>query len=243
MKIYIVTFHWATNYGAVLQAYALQHYLKKQGCNVYIIDYVPKKLKKTFWRCLASNPRYYIKTFSGLTKEYAINLFRKKNLALTKTYHDHKALVDENWGKSIFICGSDQIWNPFFTLHGEGQVTLSYYLDFVPTAARKVSYAASFGAERLTPPMDAIIAQELVSFSKVSVRERSAVNMLKKIGISAELVCDPVFLLSWDEWEKMQTPLKREKKYVFKYYFVRGKSARDGRHKAGRAAFGLSCGA
>ena len=33
----------------------------------------------------------------------------------------------------------------------------------------------------------------------------------------------------------------QKQKYVFKYYFVRGKSARDGRHKAGRAAFGLSC--
>ena len=35
--------------------------------------------------------------------------------------------------------------------------------------------------------------------------------------------------------------LYQKQKYVFKYYFVRGKSARDGRHKAGRAAFGLSC--
>ena len=41
MKIGILTFHWATNYGAVLQCYALQEYLKSLGHEVEIINYKP----------------------------------------------------------------------------------------------------------------------------------------------------------------------------------------------------------
>lgn len=44
MKIGILTFHCAYNYGAVLQAFALQKYLQQMGNNVHIIDYRPKYL-------------------------------------------------------------------------------------------------------------------------------------------------------------------------------------------------------
>ena len=51
MKIGIVTFHWATNYGAILQAYALQNYLKKNGHEVFIINYRPKQYRKSIYKC------------------------------------------------------------------------------------------------------------------------------------------------------------------------------------------------
>ena len=38
-KIGIITFHRAKNYGAVLQAYALQHTLKQLGSDCEIVDY------------------------------------------------------------------------------------------------------------------------------------------------------------------------------------------------------------
>ena len=45
MKIGTITFHWATNYGAVLQAYALQHYLKQNQLETEIINYIPFRVK------------------------------------------------------------------------------------------------------------------------------------------------------------------------------------------------------
>ena len=54
MKIGILTFHWATNYGAVLQCYALQAYLEQLGHNVRVIDYKPLKYDESlynFIRC------------------------------------------------------------------------------------------------------------------------------------------------------------------------------------------------
>ena len=57
MRIGILTFHCAINYGAVLQTYALQEYLKGLGHDVYVLDYRPSYLLnpyKTFiWKWLA----------------------------------------------------------------------------------------------------------------------------------------------------------------------------------------------
>ncbi len=44
MRIGILTFHCAHNYGAMLQCYALQEYLKGRGDEVYVIDYRPDYL-------------------------------------------------------------------------------------------------------------------------------------------------------------------------------------------------------
>ena len=39
MKIGVITFHGADNYGSVLQAYALTEYLNDKGYDAEIIDY------------------------------------------------------------------------------------------------------------------------------------------------------------------------------------------------------------
>lgn len=45
MKIGILTFHRAHNYGAVLQAYALVTYLKNIGHDAEIVDYRPESIE------------------------------------------------------------------------------------------------------------------------------------------------------------------------------------------------------
>jgi hypothetical protein len=198
-----MTFHWATNYGAVLQSYALQHYLQTQGVETEIINYIPRNFTKTFFGCLLGNPKKYKTNFRELKKERAIRPFRQKHLRTTKLYSTHEELTAAVWDNGLYICGSDQIWNPYFTMQGEGKITLSYYLDFAPKGSKKVSYAASFGTTKLEMPMSKIVAEQLVSFDAISVRERSAVAMLERVGISAQLICDPVFLLSKSEWDEV----------------------------------------
>ena len=48
MKIGIITYHSAHNYGAVLQAFALQEYLQKQGHDVQIINYKIKEIENYY---------------------------------------------------------------------------------------------------------------------------------------------------------------------------------------------------
>lgn len=70
MKIGILTFHWAVNYGAILQAYALQEYLKLEGHDVCIVNYKPKNYDDTILN--------FIKKYKFLKiSEYLLE--RKKN--------------------------------------------------------------------------------------------------------------------------------------------------------------------
>ena len=86
MKIGILTFHWATNYGAVLQAYALQEYLIGCGHDVEIINYKPKSYDFN-WMIFIRHPKALLtfgKRMKVRKKEELLSLFREKNLKLTK---------------------------------------------------------------------------------------------------------------------------------------------------------------
>ena len=48
MKIGIITFHAAFNYGSMLQAYAMQTFLERQGHHVEIVNFRPLSQKKGY---------------------------------------------------------------------------------------------------------------------------------------------------------------------------------------------------
>ena len=86
MKIGIFTFHWATNYGAILQAYALQEYLKSQGNEVEIINYKPKKYDFS-WINVVRHPSNLLRLRSVLLdrdKEQCLQQWRENNLCMTE---------------------------------------------------------------------------------------------------------------------------------------------------------------
>ena len=73
MKIGILTFHWPENYGAVLQAYALQSYLTDLGHDVEIINYRPIN-HNLYYLQLLLHPTY-IKKYGDIRRKK-----RKNNL-------------------------------------------------------------------------------------------------------------------------------------------------------------------
>ena len=84
MKIGILTFHWATNYGAILQAYALQEHLKHLGHDVFIIDYKPSIYDFT-WKSILRYPGNLLhlkKCIGRILKEK--KLYRRKIILRTK---------------------------------------------------------------------------------------------------------------------------------------------------------------
>lgn len=120
------------------------------------------------------------------------------------------------------MCGSDQIWNPFFSLD------TVYFLDFqVPYP--KVAYAASMVDIRLVSEYDKYpsVPALLKDFSAISVRENSArtiVNQLTDGAIQAAVVLDPTLLLTQDEWcQNVEIPVLQKEKYIFCYtYYITG---------------------
>ena len=100
----------------------------------------------------------------------------------------------------LFIAGSDQIWNTFL----KNGTDAAFYLDFVKSHSRKISYAASFATTKIFNNADQFVKEKLRNFDAISVRESSAVQLLDKLDYKdACLVCDPVFLLNSDSWLKI----------------------------------------
>lgn len=220
MKIGILTFHWGTNYGAILQAYALQTHLEKQGHEALIIDYKPDGYNTTIFNILTSRRILRLKSnLKNSRKEKILSLFRLKYFNLTKHYNSINTLKKDPPICDVYISGSDQVMNPSFTLYGEGGPTSTYYLDFGNTNIRKIGYAVSFGCT--TYPNEAKkIAQPLLSnFDFISVRERSGEKILSNMGYSKScLVPDPTLLLSPKEYDNLIFEKTiQTKNYVYLY--------------------------
>lgn len=221
MKVGIITFHWATNYGAVLQSYALCRYLSELGNDVRIIDYYPSKYKKSFVNAFLTKHLHLIPgRLKEISKEKQIESFRSAHLNRTQYFSSGKKL--KNFDFDCYICGSDQIWNESFLQYGECGMASSYFLDFAPADKIIASYAASFGTVRYSERLKPHIKKCLDRFDFISVRENTAVNILIDIGIEAcRVVPDPTLLLDKSDYEKLLLSNGKENKYNFVYMLHR----------------------
>lgn len=204
-----MTLHSTHNFGAVLQAFALQTKLNELGYSSEIINYSTlrseesKHLFKTkisaeaFVQNLRTLSDYKARKARYLKFEEFIN--REMKLS-AKKYRTPEDLAKESFDYDVFLTGSDQTFNLY--LGGEKQDRYAYYLPFVENK-KKLSYASSFG-EKLSffNEQDIEFVKNMMSkFSAVSLREQSGVDFLKnKTGIEAETVLDPTMLLSKDAW-------------------------------------------
>ena len=212
-KIGTMTFHWATNYGAVIQAYALQKCLKDFGYETEIIDYVPK-------RTIMINTLFAIKNRNRefFHKERNINQFRREHLKLSEKKIGLSRRLSRYANEySHIIVGSDQVWNYSFTMGAEGRTTLSYFLDFVGPNTKKISYAASFGMDSAPNDYIDLVKPWVSSFDGISVRENTGVDIAKQLGVNAEIVCDPTALLKREDYETLLPPSEGKNRYVYSY--------------------------
>lgn len=223
MKIGIITFHCSYNYGSALQAYALQTYLKKIGCDAKIIDYVDlvnfedyqlfrrslykKKIKSLFGDIYYLLPNYKRKkSFEGFADKY---------FTLTeKRYTDISSMNELNSEFDTFICGSDQIWNTNCT---KG-VNPAFFLAFADSSKRKIAYAPSIAEESIDFHKNDEFVGYLKDFDYISVRENSFAPMLSDItGKPVTLAVDPTLLLDKADYEKILTGTSIKGKYIFAY--------------------------
>lgn len=222
-SVAIITVHFGTNHGSVLQAYALSNYLDSIGYNAKIIDYVPERYK--VWNALVKKKAnryplpvilaYYPIAFCKSFRVRKIfECFVKKNLNLTKRYNSKQELQKEPPKADVYITGSDQVWNNDYN----GNDEFSYYLDFTAGDAKRVAYAASFGKEDISDDdYLSVIKSHLQTFDAISVRESNAQYILNKIGIDAVHVVDPVFLRTPHQWREFGTKYPKKEKYTLVY--------------------------
>ena len=229
MKIKTITCHDVYNVGASLQAYALVKYLRNLGHQAEIIDYKPLYLQHYQLTGVAS-PQYdkpVLREIYQLIKlpgriaarksrrKKNFDIFTEKYLPITsKTYTSIDELKANTPEADIYIAGSDQIWNPLFQ-NGKDP---SFFLQFAPNSSKRISYAASFAVDDLAVEDSERMRGWLKSLNAISVREKSGVQLLSKMGLHGVQVCDPVFLLERTVWEKLAI-CPKEKKYLLVYDF------------------------
>lgn len=113
----------------------------------------------------------------------------------------------------VYITGSDQVWN---SIHNEG-FDGHYFFEGIPNDKKRIAFSASIGREELDLQELELFKRHLSNYSAVSVREESAVNLLDKIGINAEQLLDPTFLLNKQQWEQIESPRKIKQPYLIVY--------------------------
>lgn len=218
-KIALLTFHNTCNYGATLQAYALQKATARFSDSV-VLDYDckpisdlynPKKLPKS--NRFVKRVLKYILMARGRKRCYdSFAEFTKAYIPLSAGHYTRENVRECVGLFDKFIAGSDQIWN--FSMTGNDS---AYFLDFVGEREKKYSYAASFGfTDNFERNKDKYVPL-LQSLGGVSVRENIGVNEITQAGITPHIHIDPSLLLTDGEWEKLLPARKCEKKYILIY--------------------------
>ncbi|MGW7675726.1 polysaccharide pyruvyl transferase family protein [Shewanella sp. S23-S33] len=211
MKIAILTQPLHNNYGGLLQAFALQHYLKNQGHDVLTVDFVWNHKQRYFGiKSIIGNAiRKYVlcrplKSIFSITDEQKrvigqhTNRFTAEHVRTTQgIYSVAEFTYISQYGFDAYIVGSDQVWRPAYS-----PGMSAFFLSFLSNEdkAKRVAYAASFGVDNcneFSAEQLAEYAPLLQRFDAIGVREDSAVDLCKlHFGAIAEHVIDPTLLLN-----------------------------------------------
>lgn len=221
MKIAIITLHRVFNYGSVLQAYATQKIFEELGYEVEIIDYITEQ--RTIKKLLFSIPEskntvikkitYLIfKSVSIFLKIITFGRFIRKYMSVTKKkYISYGDLVKNPPDADVYVTGSDQIWN---SKYNEG-IDKGFFLCFAPKEAKKISYASSFGKEKLDINEAYEIKKLLKQYSALSVREDTALKILNQLGFNNSIcIIDPTLQIDKDKWSLITRKRMIREKYL-----------------------------
>lgn len=240
MKIGILTFHYAHNYGAVLQAYALKKHLENQGNTVCIINYQNDaiaseytgrlKYKYSFLNIVKSRSIKDLtdKLGSNFDTLYAQKGWQKRKKAFLSFIRSklvgqgQDAITSSQIGSleyDAIIAGSDQIWNSDLT----GGYDPVYFLDF-PSKAKKVFFGASVGYTPIPPSENQMMERILKDATAVGVREKDLEDHIKKqYSMDAVTVVDPTLLLQKRDYESMLCDINEKDEYVLAYFITEDK--------------------
>lgn len=248
-KVGILTVHKNTNYGANLQAFALCNYINSLGFDCETVDFTSQEdlkytrllswLKLTWDNEPGKSPVRALKlavalVLSAPEKYKRLSSFRsfwRKYYKLSPFCTDTNDVKKQNY--DALICGSDQVWNPDIT---DGLRPL--FFCRVDGVKKRISYAPSIGKSKYSIEDEVKAKQWIKELDYCSLREENSAKYISElVGISAECVCDPVFLPERSVYEKMASDMFSGKEYALVYSIVRNehmlKSAKEFAEKQG----------
>lgn len=220
----VVTFY-KHNYGAFLQAYALQQFLICNGMDATVLNYdyakdntilgVPfSKVKK---------PVSFVKSIGHKIINYKVGnrknrLFHdcaEKYIRQTRYYKHYKDVLSDPPQADIYITGSDQVWNPYMSPQGLD----SRFLTFADKKESVIcSYAASLGFLYLNGELKELFKSRLSLFDLISVREeRSCITLEEVTDKEINVNKDPAILLDRTQWDIFARSYDTDNPFIFLY--------------------------
>lgn len=217
MKIGILTLPFNTNYGGLLQAFALQTILQRMGHEVSVLDQSPYLhicfLKKILVYTKRAILRYILKRDLRIFKEEHYNqtysiinqftqMFINKYINRLEV-NDLTKLQEKDF--DLLVVGSDQIWRPSYY---RGDITNAYLAFAKKWKIRRVAYAPSFGTDNweYSPRQTKTCKKLLRKFDVISVREESGIKLCRDyFGVEAQHALDPTMLLEKKDYEALVT--------------------------------------
>lgn len=224
MKIGILTYHRAHNYGAILQAIATRVALQSMGHEVFYVDYWPnyhRDMYKIF------SYKKFMKLGIGGKLKYLIliitkyKLFKSRINSFQQSISEHIAPYCKpiDYPYDVVVIGSDQLWRK--------QAALSDYNSFYfgqndINTKRQITYAVSMGLMPDNKKEMMRIKELLGNVDSISVRETDLAQLVNDLGYNCEVNIDPTFLLSQKKWETIIPSFTSTEKYVLYYNFQVG---------------------
>lgn len=240
MKVGIASCYYHHNYGSMLQAYATQRAVQALGHQAITIYCASPKQFMT-----ESKIKYYaqrlwqsIKTREALQRkgreiqarialffhpdlkasialrDKLFNQFYREHIILSKPCANRAALTQLTEGFDAVVVGSDQLWSTM-------GIEQDYFtLTFVSDHVRKIAYATSFGTPTLPKYQHETARKFLQRFHALSVREKSAVSLIKSLEVTkdVQMVLDPTLLFDAESWSQLQNDPNIEGDYILCYF-------------------------
>lgn len=222
MRIGILTFHRAHNYGAVLQCYALQEVLKSLGHDVEVIDYrqpaIEERYKVFQLRSFITNfiriwkfPSYIKNVHIKFKRSRDFRRFTSKYLSVN---HRCQSCNQIPQSYDVYVIGSDQVLNPDIT-HGLDNVFAGYFS--VPNHAKKIGYAVSSSPTEIIKFGNKLF-EIIQGFDAFSFREKSLCDIAnKQFDLSVFQSVDPTLLTNSNTWDKITIKETVSKPYIVLY--------------------------
>lgn len=245
----LTRYYNSENYGGVLQAYALNRYIRELGypCETLqydsaqnagysrrvsgkngltarkIIGYAYLKGRSILRRPIEKRVKARLRARSA-----AFAAFRRDMIPHSDSVYHAGNIGESNELYDAFVVGSDRVWMPNgFRIPAE----TPYFLDFVKAGNKKIAYAASMGRHSLQGDESAFYQQFLNSFDAVGLREKAALDLLDPLidddRPGAEWVTDPVCLLDQAGWETLLPPAQNRPPYAFVYLLSNTRRYKD----------------
>lgn len=229
MRIGVLTFHRAINYGAVLQCYGLQETLKALGHSVEIIDYRPEYVEAhrhilSILKTKKSNKLFgkikllivaIINVWSRIEADCRFDRFLNESFSFSKVVLDRK---DMPYDYDYIIIGSDQVWSPKIC-NGLDPI---FWGQFYHGRAKLVAYATSIGGIKEPSEKEwELIKRYIHAFESVSVRENAIkFELEKRLNIPIQCCLDPSLLLDKSQYELIASEPEIRGEYVLAFSVI-----------------------